>query len=62
MKKKRAKKKGLKTPTLELADKNGWPRSFWELFGTLPKDFDVGDRDHPHERRDQSAMSCQERD
>lgn len=39
-------------PSIEPTDKNGWPRSFWELFGSLPEDFDVGDRNPAHERKD----------
>lgn len=38
-------------PSSEPTDALGWPLSFWELFGQLEDDFDVGDRDQPHERR-----------
>jgi len=39
-------------PNLEPTDERGWPLSFWKLIGTLDDDFDVGDRNQPHERRD----------
>ena len=38
-------------PTVEPTDSNGWPLSFWKLFGALDDRFNVGDRDRPHERR-----------
>jgi antitoxin VapB len=38
-------------PRSERVDEKGWPLSFWKLFGALPDDFDLGDRDAPAERR-----------
>lgn len=38
-------------PNEEPTDALGWPLSFWELFGALDEDFDVGDRSQPHERK-----------
>ncbi|MET0593265.1 MAG: AbrB/MazE/SpoVT family DNA-binding domain-containing protein [Polyangiaceae bacterium] len=43
-------KKLVLEPRSESVDENGWPKSFWKLFGALPKDFDVGSRDLPAER------------
>jgi hypothetical protein len=37
-------------PRREPTDDNGWPRSFWKLFGALPDDFDVGARTQSAER------------
>jgi len=37
-------------PRTEPVDDRGWPRSFWELFGALSDDFDLGARDEPAER------------
>lgn len=38
-------------PSAEATDALGWPVSFWELFGQLDDDFEVGDRHQPHERK-----------
>lgn len=38
-------------PRDEPVDDHGWPYSFWDLFGALPDDFDVGDRSQPAEQR-----------
>jgi antitoxin VapB len=38
-------------PRDEPVDENGWPTSFWKLFGELPDDFDLGERAHAPERR-----------
>ena len=40
----------LLTPRRVPVDEKGWPRSFWKLFGQLPSDFDLGDRDELPER------------
>jgi virulence-associated protein VagC len=32
-------------------DEKGWPEAWWKLAGSEP-DFDVGDRQAPHERED----------
>ena len=32
-------------------DENGWPEAWWHLAGSAPE-FDVGDRQTPHERED----------
>jgi hypothetical protein len=37
-------------PRHEPVDENGWPRSFWKLFGALSDDFDLGRRSEPAER------------
>jgi antitoxin VapB len=37
-------------PLVEPTDAHGWPVSFWQLFGALPADFDVGARDEGPER------------
>jgi len=31
-------------------DERGWPIGFWDVFGALPDDFDLGDRERPAER------------
>ena len=31
-------------------DANGWPTDFWEIFGGLGDDFDLGDRERAAER------------
>jgi antitoxin VapB len=41
-------KKLVLEPTVPVDDK-GWPRSFWNLFGALPDEFDVGARDRTAE-------------
>ncbi len=33
-------------------DKLGWPVDFWQIFGGLGDDFDLGDRTLPNERLD----------
>src|SRR5438552_4922232 len=38
------------TPRRVPVDEKGWPRSFWKLFGQLPSDFDLGNRDEAEER------------
>jgi antitoxin VapB len=38
-------------PRHEPVDSKGWPRSFWQIFGALPDEFDVGTRNEPAERR-----------
>ena len=43
-------KKLVLEPRSEPVDEKGWPKSFWKLFGALPDDFDVGQRDQPAER------------
>jgi hypothetical protein len=43
-------KKLVLEPRSEPVDEKGWPKSFWKLFGSLPDDFDVGQRDQPAER------------
>jgi len=43
-------KKLVLEPRVEPVDDNGWPKSFWKLFGALPDDFDLGPRDQPAER------------
>jgi antitoxin VapB len=37
-------------PRTEPTDEKGWPKSFWNLFGSLPDDFDLGNRQAPAER------------
>jgi len=37
-------------PRDEPVDEQGWPKSFWKLFGALPDDFDIGNRREPPER------------
>ena len=44
-------KKLVLEPRAERVDDKGWPTSFWNVFGALPDDFDVGARDEPAERK-----------
>lgn len=37
-------------PRREPLDERGWPKTFWTLFGRLPDDIDLGDRDVAAER------------
>lgn len=39
----------LEPPAHEL-DANGWPKGFWTHLATVGDDFELGDRDPPHER------------
>jgi antitoxin VapB len=39
-------------PSKVPVDKNGWPLDFWQVFGQVGPEFDVGDRGLPHERPD----------
>jgi antitoxin VapB len=39
------------SPRRESVDEKGWPKSFWNLFGALSDDFDVGSRDARAERK-----------
>lgn len=41
----------LEPPAVEL-DEKGWPKGYWADLPTVGPDFDVGDRQQPHERRD----------
>jgi virulence-associated protein VagC len=44
--------KGIVVEPIEIEkDAKGWPIDFWRLAGSAP-DFDVGDRNVPHERGD----------
>jgi antitoxin VapB len=38
-------------PRQQALDAHGWPKSFFDLFGALPDDFDLGSRDARPERR-----------
>lgn len=46
----------IEEPNVEV-DELGWPLGFWDLFGALEPDFDVGDRSVPHERDDPLARN-----
>lgn len=37
-------------PRRDPVDERGWPLSFWSVFGALPDDFDLGDREALAER------------
>jgi len=41
----------LEPPEVHL-DAYGWPEGFWRDLGVLDADFNVGDRNPPHERPD----------
>ena len=39
-------------PPKTALDAKGWPIGFWDLFGAVDEQFDVGDRAQVHERED----------
>jgi antitoxin VapB len=39
-------------PPAAVLDACGWPRGFWDDLGVLDADFNVGERNPPHERPD----------
>jgi hypothetical protein len=41
-------------------DPMGWPLALWDIAGSEPE-FDVGDRDQPHERTDVLARASRRR-